>query len=193
MLVAITGASGIVYGVRLAETLNSMKMLEAVIYTRSAELVAREEMGRSLVDLLGGLDAPVYRDDELDAPYASSSRIPAGGMAVAPCSTRTLAAVAHGIADNLVARAALATLRLRRRLVLVVRETPLGLAEIRNMLLAAENGATVLPASPAFYHRPRTIEDMVMFIVGKVLDALGIEHGLYRRWRLEEPGPLGGG
>ncbi|HIQ24220.1 MAG TPA: UbiX family flavin prenyltransferase [Pyrodictium delaneyi] len=183
ILVGITGASGVVYGIKLAEMLHAIGLLEAIVYTRSADHVAREEMGVALTDLLKAMNTRIYRDDEIDAPYASSSRIPLGGMVVAPCSMRTLAAIAHGIADNLVTRAALSTLRLQRRLVLVVRETPLGVAELRNMLLAAENGAVVLPASPAFYHQPKTIDDMVRFIVGKVFDVLGIEHSLYHKWR----------
>ncbi|WP_231656778.1 UbiX family flavin prenyltransferase [Pyrodictium delaneyi] len=179
----ITGASGIIYGVRLAEILYNMSLLEAIIYTRSAERVAKEEMDRTLDDMLRIGDVKVYREDEIDAPYASSSRIPYGGMVIAPCSMRTLAAIANGLPDNLVTRAALSTLRLRRQLVLVIRETPLGIAELRNMLLAAENGAVILPASPGFYHKPKTIDDMVSFVVGKVLDVLGIEHNLYHRWR----------
>lgn len=198
ILVGITGASGVVYGIKLAETLHAMGLLEAIVYTRSADHVAREEMGVALADLLKAVNTQIYRDDEIDAPYASSSRIPLGGMVVAPCSMRTLAAIAHGIADNLVTRAALSTLRLQRRLVLVIRETPLGVAELRNMLLAAENGAVVLPASPAFYHRPKTIDDMVYFVVGKVLDVLGVKHSLYRRWRSSDrnsdiPGNRAGG
>lgn len=183
VLVGITGASGIIYGIRLAEILYNMGLLEAIIYTRSAERVAKEEMDRTLDDMLRIGDVKVYREDEIDAPYASSSRIPYGGMVIAPCSMRTLAAIANGLPDNLVTRAALSTLRLRRQLVLVVRETPLGIAELRNMLLAAENGAVILPASPGFYHKPKTIDDMVSFVVGKVLDVLGIVHNLYHRWR----------
>jgi len=144
--------------------------------------VALHEEGESLISVARRLGVSLYWEDEIDAPYASSSRA-ADALVVAPCSMRTLAAIAHGIPDNLVTRAALAHLRLGRPVVLVLRETPLGRAEIRNMLMAAENGAVILPASPAFYHKPRGIGDMVDFVVGKVLDVLGLPHNLYRRWR----------
>jgi 4-hydroxy-3-polyprenylbenzoate decarboxylase len=182
ILVAVTGASGVRYGLRLAEVLAEKGLLEAVLASRAAEQVARAEEGISLEKWADDKGFKLYWDYEIDAPYSSSSRA-VDAVAVAPCSMRTLAAVAHGLADNLITRAVLAHLRLRRPVVLVIRETPLGLAELRNMLLAAENGATILPASPGFYHRPRSVEDMVDFVVGKVLDVLGVSHSLYRRWR----------
>lgn len=157
-------------------------MLEAVIYTDAAVKVAKYEESVDLPAWLHDLGVISYSEHEIDSPYASSSRI-RGPMVVAPCSTKTLALIAHGIPDNLVVRAALATLRLGRRLVLLVRETPLGIAELRNMLRAAENGAIVMPAAPAFYHKPSTVMDLVDFMVGKILDALDIPHNLYRRWR----------
>lgn len=181
ILVAITGASGIVYGVRLVAYLARRGLLEAVIYTSSAVMVAKEE-GIDLERFIKALGVPAYPSTRMDAPYASSSRAPCA-MVIAPCSMKTLAAIAHGYGDNLVTRAALAVLRLGRKLVLVLRETPLGIAELRNMLLAAENGAIILPAAPAFYTKPRTISNMVDFIVGKILDVLDIEHRLYQRWR----------
>lgn len=153
-----------------------------MIATRAAQRVALHEEGVDLGEALKSLGARLYWEDEIDAPYASSSRA-VDAMVVAPCSTRTLAAIAAGLSDNLVTRAALAHLRLGRRLILVIRETPLGVAELRNMLRVAEYGATVLPAAPGFYHHPRSVDDMVDFIVGKILDVLGIEHGLYSRWR----------
>ncbi len=182
VVVALTGASGIPYGLRAAEVLAEKGFLEAVLYTRSAEKVAELEHGIRLAETLKRLGVPLYREDEMDAPYASSSRSP-DALVVAPCSMKTLAMIAHGIPDNLVTRAALAVLRLRRTLILVPRETPLGVAELRNMLRAAENGAVILPAMPGFYHKPRSVGDMVDFIVGKILDVLGVPHSLYRRWR----------
>ena len=179
---ALTGASGIVYGRRLVEVLHEKNMLEAVIYTDAAVKVARYEESIELISWLNSLGVVSYSEHEIDSPYASSSRI-RGPMVVAPCSTKTLALIAHGIPGNLVARAALATLRLGRKLVLLVRETPLGVAELRNMLLAAENGAIIMPAAPAFYHKPSTVMDLVDFMVGKILDALNMPHNLYRRWR----------
>lgn len=181
VLVAVTGASGIVYGVRLVQVLLEKGVEVDAVVTEAARRVSLAEEGYDVAERIRSMGVRVYGERDLDAPYASSSRAP-DAMVVAPCSTRTLAAIAMGLADNLVTRAALAVLRLRRPLVLVVRETPLGLAELENMVRAARAGAVILPASPAFYHRPRTVMDMVDFVVGKVLDVLGIEHSLYRRW-----------
>ncbi len=181
VLLAITGASGVRYGMRLAEILSEKKLLEAIIVTSAAEKVAEHEEGIRLRDKLEAL-APVYDEHEIDAPYASSSRA-VDAMVVAPCSMKTLAAIAHGFGSNLVTRAALAHLRLRRSLILVIRETPLSLVDIENMRSAALMGAVILPASPGFYHQPRGVDDMIDFIAGKVLDVLGVEHSLYHRWR----------
>lgn len=181
VVVAITGASGIVYGLRLVKVLRDISLLDGVIYTRSAVAVAKHEEGIDLEVLLKKFTHRVYSEDRWDAPYASSSNIP-GAMVIAPCSMNTLAKIANGIQDNLVTRAANSILRLKRKLVLVIRETPLGVAEIENMLKAAIKGAVILPASPGFYARPKSIDDLVNFIVGKVLDVLGLEHELYKRW-----------
>src|SRR5262249_20705611 len=105
-----------------------------------------------------------------------------GGMVICPCSMGTVAAVAHGLSQNLIHRAADVHLKERRKLILVPRETPLGIVQLRNLTLCAEAGAVVLPASPAFYPRPRSVEDMVDFVIGRVCDQLGVEHGLFRRW-----------
>ncbi len=181
ILVGLSGASGIIYGMRLIEYLSERQMVEAVIYTKPAEIVAHYEEGIDLRNWLNRMAVDSFREDEIDAPYASSSSA-ADAMVIIPCSMNTLASIANGLSSNLLTRAALTMLRLRRPLVLVIRETPLGLAELRNMLKATLNGATILPASPAFYHKPRTIDDIVNFIVGKVLDVLGIRHNLYRSW-----------
>ena len=181
VLVAVTGASGVVYGVRLVEVLLERGVEVEAVVTRAARAVSRHEEGYDVAERIASMGVRVYGEDDLEAPYASSSSAP-DAMVVAPCSTRTLAAIALGLADNLVTRAALSVLRLRRPLVLVVRETPLGLAELENMVRAARAGAVILPAAPAFYHRPKTVMDLVDFVVGKVLDVLGIPHQLYRRW-----------
>lgn len=184
ILVGLSGASGIIYGLRLIEYLSSRQLLEAVIYTKSAELVAYYEEGLELKEWLRRTPTRFFREDELAAPYASTSTIAGSvaSMVVVPCSMKTLASIANGMPDNLLTRAALSLLRLKRPVILVVRETPLGLAELRNMLRAASNGAIILPASPAFYHKPKTISDLVDFITGKILDVLGVEHNLYTRW-----------
>jgi 4-hydroxy-3-polyprenylbenzoate decarboxylase len=181
ILVGLSGASGIIYGMRLVEYLSERQLIEAVIYTKPAEVVAYYEEGINLRDWLNRMAINSFREDEIAAPYASSSNA-ADAMVIIPCSMNTLASIANGLSNNLLTRAALTMLRLKRPLILVIRETPLGLAELRNMLKAALNGATILPASPAFYHKPRTIDDMVNFVVGKVLDVLGIKHDLYKPW-----------
>ncbi len=180
ILVAITGASGIIYGVRLIEVLVKKGYKVDAIITRSAMKVAEAEGYINDVARLYNI-VKVYDEDDLTAPYASSSGA-ADAMIIAPCSTKTLAAIAHGYAVNLVVRAALVMLRLKRPLILVIRETPLGVIELRNMLIVARAGAVVLPASPGFYHKPKTIDDLINFVVGKILDMLGIEHKLYKRW-----------
>lgn len=181
ILVGLSGASGIIYGMRLVEYLSERQLIEAVIYTKPAEVVAYYEEGINLRGWLNRMAVNSFREDEITAPYASSSNA-ADAMVIIPCSMNTLASIANGLSNNLLTRAALTMLRLKRPLLLVIRETPLGLAELRNMLKAALNGATILPASPAFYHKPRTIDDMVNFVVGKVLDVLGIKHDLYKPW-----------
>ncbi len=181
VLVAITGASGIRYAIRLIEVLREKGLLSAVIYSKAAIEVAFFEEEIDLEDYLKKYRIIVYRDDDIRAPYASSSRAPEA-MVIIPCSMNTLAKIAHGIQDNLITRAASSMLRLRRKLVLVVRETPIGPIEIRNMFVASLAGAVILPASPGFYSKPRTLNDVIDFVVGKVLDVLGIKHDLYKRW-----------
>ncbi|WP_069807316.1 UbiX family flavin prenyltransferase [Vulcanisaeta thermophila] len=181
-VVAITGASGVIYGVRFLEALRAHSRDSEIhlIMTRGAIKVMRSETEVKPEDVVKLADR-VYGEDELEAPIASGS-FRHDGMVVIPCSMKTLASIAHGIADNLVTRTADVTLKERRRLILVIRETPLNLIHIRNMELVTLAGAIVMPASPGFYHRPRTIDDMVNFIVGRVLDLLGIEHSLFKRW-----------
>ncbi len=184
VLVGITGASGIIYGIRLVEIMSQIGVLEAVIYSSMAERIAIIEHGKSLAKILSDLNIINYKAEDIEAPYASSSRAP-DAMVIIPCSTKTLASIANGFSDNLLTRAALSMLRLKRKLVLVIRETPLGPIELENMLKVSRGGAVILPASPAFYHKPSNIDDMINFIVGKVLDVLGIKHNLYRRWRYQ--------
>ncbi len=178
----VTGASGVRYALRAAEALSRQVELYAV-YTRAAVKVAEAEEGvRDLPSLLARHAKRVYSEDEIDAPLASTSSM-TDAVVVVPCSQAMLARIAHGLTDSLASRVALNALRLRRPLVLVVRETPLSTIDILNMLIASMAGAVILPASPGFYHNPETIDDMVDFIVGKVLDVLCIPHRLYRRWR----------
>ena len=183
--VAITGASGVRYGIRLISVLPELGVkVEGIIVTRSARLVAEVEegiAGERLVEQLSRY-GPVYEENDFTSPLASSSSSP-DCMAIVPASMKTVSMIANGLELNLVARAALATLRLRRPLAVAFRETPLGVAELTNLLRLAKMGAVVLPLAPGFYGNPRTIDDLVDFMVGKILDSLGVSNDLYKRWR----------
>ncbi len=183
-MVGITGgASGVIYGVRFLEMIRRYAKDSEVylVMSNTAVEILRHEVGLDKESILK-LANRVYNEDELGAPIASGS-FKHDGMVIIPCSMKTLASIAHGITDNLITRAADVALKERRKLILVIRETPLNLIHIKNMELVTLAGAIVMPAAPpAFYNRPRTIDDMVNFIVGRVLDLLGIENDLYRRW-----------
>jgi 4-hydroxy-3-polyprenylbenzoate decarboxylase len=196
LVVALTGASGSPYGVRLLEVLLNAGRTVHLTLSPAAVEVIEQELGRKVLldrfnpaDLLGeSIADPTrlhyhhYRD--FRAGIASGSFLTAG-MAICPCSMGTAAAVAHGLSQNLIHRAADVHLKERRRLVLVPRETPLGVVQLRNLTECAEAGAVVLPAMPAFYTHPRTLQDAVDFVVGRVCDQLGVEHRLLRRWGVE--------
>ncbi|MCY0860275.1 MAG: UbiX family flavin prenyltransferase [Sulfolobaceae archaeon] len=188
--IGISGASGVIYGIVAVKALSELNYKTHVVYTQGAIKVAEKEMSIDLVKELSKYANYVYSEDKLDAPISSSSFIVnTEGMIVIPCSTRTLAEISHGIANNLLNRAALNYIRIGKRLVLVIRETPLGVIELRNALSLAKLGVIILPASPGFYHQPKSIEDMINFIVGKALDMLNIKHQLYRRWGGDEIEP----
>jgi flavin prenyltransferase len=194
LVLAMTGASGAPYGVRLLEVLLRAGRTVHLSISPSAVEVMQLELDRTvrldhfdLADLLGdrvmGDAGRVvyhhYRD--FRSGIASGSFL-TGGMVVCPCSSGTAAAIAHGLSENLIHRAADVHLKERRKLVLVPRETPLGLVQLRNLTACAEAGAVVLPASPAFYTRPKSISHMIDFVVGRVCDQLGVEHHLFERW-----------
>lgn len=180
LVLAITGASGVIYGKRLLEVLSSLGYRIDLITTRIARLIIREELGIDPDDL-SKLASRVHDEDDLSADIASGSTRFLG-MVIAPCSMKTLAAIASGFSHNLVTRVADVCLKERRKLVLVIRETPLSLVHVENIRRAISSGAIVLPASPAFYHKPTRVEDLVDYVVGKILDVLGIEHDLFERW-----------
>ncbi len=181
-MVAISGASAPIYGVRLMETLNGRDDLEThLIVSRGAEKTIPVETDCSVADVKV-LASVVHELDDIAASISSGS-FKTEGMVIAPCSMNTLSAVAHSRAENLITRAADVTLKERRRLVLLVRETPLHLGHLRNMVSAAELGAIILPPVPAFYHRPKSIDDIVNHTVGRVLDLFGLEHELVKRWK----------
>lgn len=179
LVVAITGASGAVIGVRLLEVLAAQECHQVhLLVSAAGEAVLAHELG-------GSVALPAtwrWEVDDLASPLASSSRAPEA-MVVAPCSMKTLSAIAHGYAADLVARTAEVMLRLNRPLLLMPRETPLSLPAIENMRLCRMAGAVLLPPIVAYYPRPRSLDDLTDFFVGKVLDVLGLEHDLYLRWR----------
>lgn len=191
---ALTGASGLAYGLRLLETLLAAGCRVDLLVTQAARIVARQELDLTLPaaseDLMRFLtgrmpqspgELRVYGREEWFAPAASGSN-PADAMVVCPCTMGTLAAMAHGLADNLIERAADVMLKERRPLILVPRETPFSLVHLRNMTQLAEAGATILPANPGFYHRPQSVDAVVDFMVARILDHLGIAHDLVPRW-----------
>lgn len=178
IVVAITGASGVVIAARLLEILAEGKGHQVhLIVSRGAEAVMAHELGPDL-DLPATFRWPA---SDLAAPVSSSSRAPQA-MVVAPCSMKTLSAIANGYSDDLIGRTAEIMLRMGRPLILMPRETPLSLPAIENLRRAKLAGAIILPPVVAYYPQPQTVADVTDFFVGKVLDVLGLEHGLYRRW-----------
>jgi len=194
--VVVTGASGSCYGMRLIEQLVLAGHDVSVVFTEAGREVSAFELGFQLptedarvaaVALAAFLELPTaekvrvaYPEDMFDAMASGSHRTDA--MIVAPCSMGFLASVAHGLADDLPERAADVMLKERRPLVLVPRETPMSLIHLRNLTAAAEAGAIIVPAMPAFYTKPESVDDLVNFVVGKVLDVLDVEHNLFKRW-----------
>ena len=195
LVLALTGASGSPYGIRLLEVLlHSGRTIHLSISPAAVEVIAHELDKQvrlddfHLADLLGHITPPAlqrqvhyhdYRD--FQSGIASGSFL-TGGMVICPCSMGTAAAVAHGLSQNLIHRAADVHLKERRKLILVPRETPLGVVQLRSLTACAEAGAVVLPAMPAFYTRPRGLDDVVDFIVGRICDQLGLAHQLFARW-----------
>ena len=184
IIVAITGATGAVYGVQLLKRLGAMPGVEThLVLSDAASLTLHQELGLQRRDA-EALAHVVHRNRDIGASIASGS-FQTDGMVIAPCSMKTLAAVAHGLSDNLVARAADVVLKERRRLVLVARETPLNLAHLRNMTAVTEMGGIVFPPVPAFYTRPDSLDDVVDHTVGRLLDLFDLPHdGLVRRWEV---------
>ena len=176
-VIAITGSSGIRYGVRLLEVL------------RAETILVISDKGKALLEMECGIGYPElkskakhsFSDDDLFAPIASGS-CQFDGMVIVPCSISTLSKIACGIGDTLITRAASVCLKEGRKLIVVPRETPVNGIIIENELRLARAGATILPASPGFYHEPKTVEDMVDFVVGKIMDQIGQDHDLFKRW-----------
>jgi 4-hydroxy-3-polyprenylbenzoate decarboxylase len=181
VIVAISGASGAVYGVRLLEKLRALSGVETHLTISEAgwlNVQQEMDMGRAQVEALADVTHPVR---DVGATIASGS-FQCAAMVIAPCSMRTLGAVAHALSDNLITRAADVMLKERRRLILMVRETPLNLTHLRNMTSATEMGAIVVPPLPAFYHRPQTVAEIVDHTVSRVVDLLGLAQPEAQRW-----------
>jgi len=183
LVVGVTGASGVVYAKRLLEVLKDKNIETHIVVSKTAERIIKHELEMDRADF-EKLGRYCYREDHVDAPLASGS-FKTDGMIIIPCSLKTLAGIASGYADNLILRAADVTLKEKRKLILVPRETPLNAIHLRNMLELAKIGVVILPAMPAFYHKPKSIHELVDFIVGKILDIFEIEHELFKRWNIQ--------
>lgn len=180
-VVAITGATGAVYGVRLLQRLGACPGVEThLVISDAATLTLHQEVGLQRKDV-EALAHVVHKNRDIGASIASGS-FQTDGMVIAPCSMKTLAAVAHGLSDNLITRAADVILKERRRLIMMVRETPFNLAHLRNMTAVTEMGGIVFPPLPSFYNRPATIDEMVDHTAARVLDLLGVDNTLAPRW-----------
>jgi 4-hydroxy-3-polyprenylbenzoate decarboxylase len=180
LIVAVTGASGVVYGKRLLQVLKDKNVETHLIISNAAEKVIEHELRLDKKDFHKWTDH-IYEADDMTSPLMSGS-FKTDGMVIVPCSMKTLSGIVHGFAHDLILRAADVALKEKRRLIVVPRETPLNTVHLRNMLAAAELGVFVVPAMPAFYHKPKEINDLVDFIVGRILDCLGLEHDLFRRY-----------
>jgi 4-hydroxy-3-polyprenylbenzoate decarboxylase len=190
LVVGVSGASGAAYGVRVLEACAEMGVETHLVASRAAALTLKQETGLSLADL-GAKAAATYRAADVGAAIASGS-FRTLGMIIAPCSVRTASEIATGVTSSLLTRAADVTLKERRPLVLMVRETPLHLGHLRTLVRLAEMGAIIAPPLPAFYAKPASVAEMVDQSVGRCLDLFGLDWGAVRRWG-EDIGPLEGG
>ncbi len=181
LIIAVTGASGVIYGKRLLEVLHNKNVETHLVISQAAKKIIKHELGTS-EKTLEKLANHVYEIDDWSSPIVSGS-FKTDGMVIVPCSMKTLAGIASGFAENVILRAADVMLKEKRKLILVPRETPLNAIHLRNMLDLAKQGALIVPSMPAYYHKPKNINDLVDFVVGRVLDLLEIEHNLYKRWQ----------
>ncbi len=179
--VCLTGASGAIYGKRLVELLENKAELY-VVASSKAKAIFKDEIGVEFVEFVRGKNLVIFDEKDLHAPLSSGS-FKLDSCIVAPCSVKSLSAIANGYAENLIYRCADVCIKEQRKLVLVVRETPLSAIHLENMLKLARLGVVILPPIPAFYNKPLTIEDTIDFIVGRILDVIGIENSVYKRWQ----------
>jgi flavin prenyltransferase len=181
LIVGISGASGAVYGVRLLEMLRAAEIETHLVMSKSAEMTLAYETDLKPKDVRA-LASVHYPVSDIGAAISSGS-FPTMGMIIAPCSIRTMSEIASGVTASLLSRAADVVLKEKRRLVLAVRETPLHVGHLRNMLTLAEIGAVVTPVVPAFYNRPKTVDDIINHTCGRMLDLFGIDTGIVKRWK----------
>lgn len=181
IILGITGASGIVYSIRLLEVLKELAVETDLVMSDWALETLKVETDYQL-DYVRNLASRNYLQNDLTAPIASGSSL-TDGMVIVPCSMKTLAGVANGFSSNLIERAADVTIKEKRKLILAVRETPLSPIHLENMLKLARLGVVIMPPIPGFYFRPQNIADLIDFQTGKILDQFGIEHHLYQRWK----------
>ena len=181
LIIGISGASGVIYGVRLLQALKPLPVETHLVMTRTAEVTLAHETKMKVSDVRRLADV-AYPIGDLAAAISSGS-FQTIGMIVAPCSMRSLGEIAHGISSNLLTRAADVVLKERRRLVLVARETPLHTIHLRNLVTVSELGAIVAPPMPAFYNKPKTLDDVIDHTVGRLLDLFGLDTGKIKRWR----------
>ena len=181
LIIGITGATGVIYGVRLLEVLSAMDDIEThLIISEAGGMNIKHEIDQRIEDVKK-LANFSYDIKDIGAPLASGS-FQRDSMIIAPCTIKTMSALANSYTDNLLLRTGDVTLKERKKLVLLVRETPLHLGHIRNMERLCEMGAIIMPPVPAFYHKPKTIQDIIDHTIGKTLDMLGIRHNLFQRW-----------
>jgi len=181
VLLSIGGASGSIYGIRLLEELKKAGIQTHLIISDGAKKIIEHETNYKFSNLKKKADFYYENNDMFAGPASGSFKLDA--MIVCPCSMKTLSAISNGYGDTLTTRAAVCTLKEERKLILTIRETPFDLPGIENIRKAKLAGATILPAMPGFYHKPKKIEDLVDFIVGKILDQLDINHSLFKRWK----------
>lgn len=181
IVIGFSGASGIIYGIRLLEVLHSINIQTFLIVSEWAKKNIEIETDKTL-EYVKSLSSINYDNSKLDASVSSGSFLH-DGMVIVPCSMKSLSSIANGYDDSLISRAASVTLKESRKLILVPRETPLSRIHLENMIKLQDAGAIILPAMPGFYHKPSTINEIVDHLVGKILDQLKIKHDLFRRWK----------
>ena len=183
IIVAITGASGVIYGVELLKALKEMNIETGLLISDPAKIVIEYELKQDL-DEIKSLASHYFEANEIDSSVNSGS-FKFDSMVIVPCSMKTLSAIANSYASNAITRVADVALKERRNLVIVPRETPLRTAHLENMTRISQEGGIILPAMPAFYHNPQSIDDITHFIVGKILDVLDIDNEMFQRWKKE--------